>query len=231
MAPFRRNAKTTRQDHYQELTDRVLEALEAGAKPWQKPWDPAKAGGGMATPVNATTGRRYRGINTLILSISPLAFMNQDPRWASYQQASQRGWQVRKGEKSTRIFFYRTREVADPNGAATGNETATKSIPLMRTFNVFHASQIDGIAPFTPQNTPKTLPERIYDAEIILKNSEVAIRIGGDRAFYSPATDHIQLPPDSAFISPEARAATLLHELCIVATVIVGGVGFCAGEA
>ena len=67
-------------DHYQELTDRIIAALEAGTRPWQKPWDPNKAGG-PSMPVNGATGRRYRGINTLVLGMSTLAFASNDPRW------------------------------------------------------------------------------------------------------------------------------------------------------
>ena len=200
-----------RYDSYQELTDKIVAALETGTKPWQRPWDADKAGGPSA-PMNAATGRRYRGINTFVLGISPLAFTSQDPRWSSYRQAAEKGWQVRRGETGTRIFFYKQVEIKDRDSQDADSDPA-KRFPVMKTFTVFHASQIEGIPEFTPAGAPKTLPERVEDAEVILKNSGVAIRIGGDRAFYSPSTDHVQLPPDAAFASPEARAATALHEL------------------
>ena len=78
---------------------------------------------------------------------------------------------------------------------------------------MFHASQIDGIPAYKPptvEEAPWTRPEA---ADIILKNSGAVVRIGGDRAFYSPATDHIQLPPEHAFRGPPEFAATALHEL------------------
>jgi|SRR5580700_4654234 antirestriction protein ArdC len=62
-------------DHYQVVTDRIIAALEAGTPPWRRPWDPDKAGA-PAMPRNAATCHRYRGINTLILGMSPLAFTN-----------------------------------------------------------------------------------------------------------------------------------------------------------
>ena len=65
----------------------------------------------------------------------------------------------------------------------------------------------------SPPVATKTVPERIEDVEIIVKASGVLVRIGGDRAFYSPASDSIQMPPDAAFTSPAERAATVLHEL------------------
>jgi len=93
-----RGSRTNRvpRDHYQEVTDRIIAALEAGTPPWRRPWDPDKAGG-PAMPRNAATGQRYRGINVLTLGMSPLAFSSGDPRWATYKQAEDRGWQVRKG--------------------------------------------------------------------------------------------------------------------------------------
>ena len=88
--------KTTREkpsrDHYQEVTDKIIAALEAGTRHWQRPWDPEKASG-PAMPFNAAIGHRYRGINTLLLGMSPFAFMSGDPRWCSYKQAAEKGWQ------------------------------------------------------------------------------------------------------------------------------------------
>ena len=86
-------------------------------------------------------------------------------------------------------------------------------IPILRMFSVFHVSQIDGVPALAPPAAVKTVPERIEDAETIVKASGAAVRIGGDRAFYSPALDFIQMPPDEAFHSPEQRAVVVLHEL------------------
>ncbi len=97
-------------DHYQEVTDRIIAALEAGTPPWRKPWDPDKAGG-PAMPRNAATGQRYRGINVLTLGMSGVAFNSGDPRWATYKQAEDRGWQVRKGERGTIGYCNRGKSV------------------------------------------------------------------------------------------------------------------------
>ena len=96
----RRKGGSAPRDHYQEVTDRIIAAIEAGTPPWRKPWDPDKAGG-PAMPRNAVSGHRYRGINVLTLGMSPLAFLTGDPRWATYKQARERGWQVRGGEHGT----------------------------------------------------------------------------------------------------------------------------------
>ncbi|HUZ92206.1 MAG TPA: zincin-like metallopeptidase domain-containing protein [Methylocella sp.] len=207
----RSGGPTKPRDHYQDLTDRVIAALEAGTRPWQKPWDPDKTGG-PAMPVNGATGRRYRGINTLVLGMSTLAFATSDPRWCTYKQAAERGWQIRRGERGTTVFFFKQLQIED-HTAAESNSEHTKRIPLLRSFTVFHASQIDSIPAFTPPTIEEAPWRRPEAVDMILRNSNATIRVGGDRAFFSPSTDHIQLPPESAFQSPEGWSATAMHEL------------------
>ena len=193
-------------DHYADVTAQIIAALEAGTPPWRRPWDREQAGG-PTMPHNATTGARYRGINTLVLGMSPLAFMTCDPRWATYKQAADRGWQVRKGSRGTPGFFYKKIEVGDREG---GSEDGRKVIPLLRSFTLFHASQIEGIPPYVAlgvEEAPWREPEA---AATIARNSRAVIRVGGDRAFYSLSTDHVQLPPKFSFRSPAAYASVVL---------------------
>jgi antirestriction protein ArdC len=204
-----------RRDHYQEVTDRIVAALEAGTPPWRKPWDPDKAGG-PAMPRNATTGQRYRGINVLALGMSPMAFTSGDPRWATYKQAEMQGWQVRKGERGTTGFFFKRLEVRDgskPDGdTGAGDADGVRRISLLRAFTLFHASQIDGIPAYAPPSlieAPWRAPEA---ARVIVANSQAVLRIGGERAFYSPATDHIQMPPEGAFPRASGWCGTVIHE-------------------
>jgi antirestriction protein ArdC len=202
-----RMSDSSHRDPMQEFADRIIAELEKGVKPWVRPWDPDRAGGPQA-PFNPVTGKRYHGINVLILGMDMRAFQSGDPRWMTYQQALEKEWQVRKGEKATTIFFTKPYEVGDD-----GTEDGRKTIRVLKHYAVFHASQIEGIPDYKAPNVedaPWTRPEA---ADIILKNSGVLVRIGGDRAFYSPATDHIQLPPEHAFRGPPEFAATALHEL------------------
>ena len=195
-------------DHYADVTAQIIAALEAGTPPWRRPWDRDRAGG-PTMPHNATTGARYRGINTLVLGMSPLAFMTCDPRWATYKQATDRGWQVRKGSRGTPGFFYKKIEVGDRDGGDDGR----KFIPLLRSFTLFHASQIEGIPPYIAPGVEEAPWREPEAAAAIARNSRAVIRVGGGRAFFSPATDHVQMPPTSAFRSPAAYASVLLHEL------------------
>jgi antirestriction protein ArdC len=195
-----------RRDHYQEVTDKIIAALESGTKPWQQPW----RNGSPGMPVNAASGRHYHGINVLLLAMTSFA-LGGDPRFCSYKQAADRGWQVRKGERGTTIFFFKRMLVEDRN-AAPDAEDRTKAIPMLRAYTVFNGAQIDGIPPYIAPDMTETPWRRPEAADVILTNSQAVIRFGGDRAFYSPSLDFIQLPEPAAFHSPEAFAAVALHE-------------------
>jgi antirestriction protein ArdC len=91
-------------DPMQEFANRIIAELENGVKPWVRPWDPEKAGGPQA-PFNPVTGKRYHGINVLILGMDMRAFQSGDPRWMTYQQAQEKRWQVQKGENQPRSFL------------------------------------------------------------------------------------------------------------------------------
>lgn len=207
MAP---KADWTPKDPYTEVTNRIIQALEQGTPPWRRPWD--QGIGDLSGPVNAATGRRYRGINVLLLGSNPRAFESGDPRWCSYKQAQERGWQVRGGEKASTVFFFKRVELSSRDGV-TDDGADSKTVPVLRSYPVFHASQMDGIPAYKPpsvEEAPWREPEAV---RAILDASGVPIRVGGDRAFYSPLTDHIQMPVAQAFGSAEGWSATALHEL------------------
>ena len=211
----RRSPKSeyTPRDHYIEVTNQIIAALESGTPPWRKPWDPRKAGNpGM--PHNAVTGMRYRGINVVTLATSPLALAATDPRWTTYKQAADRGWQVKKGAHGTTAYFFKRIDVSHPRQNTDHDEDGkTRQIPLLRAFTLFHASQIEGIPEFAPPSAAEA-PWRASDAaETIVTNSGITVRIGGNRAFYALGTDHIQMPPRHVFPSAEGWYSTVLHEL------------------
>jgi hypothetical protein len=166
---------TQRRDHYQELTDRIVAALEAGVAQWRRPWDP-NACGGSNMPVNVATGHRYRGVNLFVLGMSPLTFTSGDPRWCSYRQAAARGWQVRKGEKATPVYFYKPIEIEDKT---TDGGSETRRIPMLRTFSVFHASQIDGVPALEPRTATKIFRERVLHPETtpVIETAEDALAV------------------------------------------------------
>lgn len=211
----RRNNGAGAPDHYQAVTDRVVAALEAGTVPWRRPWVAGTHTTQPGMPCNAISGRRYRGINAVLLSMTQMAHASDDPRWLTYRQAAERGWQVRAGERGTPVVFFKRLDVHEqPDGQEGGDgEAVTRRIPILRGFTAFHASQVDGMPAYQPPTLDEVPWQKPDAPELIVARSGVRVRTSGDRAFYSPTLDFIGMPTASAFRSPESYAATLLHEL------------------
>lgn len=206
---------TAKKPFYQQVADKLIEQLQQGTAPWQKPWD----GEGMPDhmPHNTITGRRYRGINNLWL----LAQQRQDPRWMTYKQAAAIGAQVRKGEKGTVIEYWKfTEEINKTDeqgreiiGADGKPEKETVQLERPKVFHavVFNAEQIDNLPPLEISPLAWDPDER---AETILRNSGALIQHrAGDRAFYSLRTDSITLPLREQFADAGHYYAVALHEL------------------
>ena len=216
-----RGGRGSRPDLYQEVTDRIVAMIEAGAAPWRKPWTTPRLPGVPALPVNAVTRQTYHGINVLMLL--PLSLVGGDPRWCSYRQAETRGWQVRHGERGTPICFYKLLEIlpadrADLSGILDEGDEGMRTIPLLRRSTVFHASQIDGMPTLEEAyGADQSLPEAAWDAEArleaLLVRSGAMIEHRGARACYQPGADRIILPLRGRFPSAEAYYGTAFHEL------------------
>lgn len=193
-------------DIYQTVTDKILTALESGVVPWKS----AILGSGAANyPTNFANKKRYRGVNVFLLAMTAFAEGYESSYWLSYKQAAERGGQVRKGEKSTMVVFWTRFDAKDKK---TGED---KKIPLMRYYNVFNLSQIDGIeAPDVIKNTKEFSP--IEECEKIVAGYADGPKIqldGGSKASYRPTTDSVHMPKNNRFESPERRYCTLFHEL------------------
>lgn len=208
-------------DLYARVTASVIASLEAGVPPWVCPWTRMGAGvTGSQLPVNATTGRPYRGINVLLLNARLWECGFTSNRWLTFNQAQSLGARVRKGSTGSTVVFFKMWE-ADASG--TGDVPAIedrKVIPLLRSFTVFNADQVDGLpeamAPVPDADAdgaPGSVWDPISSAEGLVAASGASVAHGGERAFYRPADDHIQMPVRAAFASSEAYYSTLLHEL------------------
>lgn len=199
-------AEGARRDLFQEVTDRIVTAIESGgALPWSCSWDAA-----ARWPINPTTGRPYHGINVLALLVEGF----QDPRWCSYKQAQAKGWQVRKGEKGTDIFFYKM--MVRPTGEIdeeTGDEKVFR-IPFLRASRVFNLSQIDN-APEFDFGKPVTemSAEAVAACDEIIEAAAPEIQSGSRRAAYSPSQDKIFMPHKESFKTDGDYYATKMHEI------------------
>src|SRR3954447_9857043 len=142
------SAATVKRDHRQEVTDSIVKMLEDGVAPWQKPWESA----GM--PFNPTTDKPYRGGNAVHLMATGLSRGYEDPRWMTFKQAAENGWQVRKGEKGTHIEFWEVKKKAEEMNGQAGKDDADEPGKenqrrlIHRVYTVFNAKQIDGVPAF-----------------------------------------------------------------------------------
>lgn len=198
-------------DYHQEMTDGIIAAIEKGVAPWQKPWN---ANAVPPIPINPTTGKQYRGGNVLWLMCEAVDKGYDDPRWMTFKQAQEHGWQVRKGQHGTCIAYWKRTETIKERDPATGEEVK-KEVPLERPVPfyavVFNAQQVQGIPPLESREVVWNPVER---AEAILSGSGARImHDGGNRAFYRPATDDIHLPARAEFPNAGDYYDTALHEL------------------
>ncbi len=207
-------------DFRQEVTDNIVALLEKGVAPWQKPWD---AQSKMAMPVNPTTDRGYRGGNAIHLLAVGLQRNYDDPRWMTYKQASEQGWQVRKGERGTQIEFWDVKPQQEGSKDATRSPVTLKdgdkgkgdepsSRLIHRVYSVFNARQIDDIPAPTPLERK---PFEVVEAgERILSGSGAKIAHDqANHAFYDRRKDEIHLPPQQSFKDSGGYYGTALHEL------------------
>jgi antirestriction protein ArdC len=186
---------------YSEITQSIIEQLEAGAVPWVKPW---KAD--SSADKNLVSQKPYQGINRLLLGMSSMIRGYSVPVWASYKQWEAIGANVKKGEKGTKIVFY---SPVSKENKQTGD---VEKYAVLKTYFVFNAAQVEGID-IVPAETVAAEFTAVELAEQRIIKTGAAISHGGDAAFYMPSADRIQLPNKSAFDSEANYYATAFHEL------------------
>lgn len=197
---------------YQEVTDKIIAELEQGRFPWVQPWGRAKSG--LELPKNAATGRRYSGVNILILwgAVIEKGFAAQ--RWLTFRQALDLGGNVRKAERGTTVCFA-DRFIPKAELERVQKEGGEpEAVPFLKRFTVFNVEQCDGL-PASASAAAPMLPERqiIPHAEALIAATHADFRIGGERAFYVPSADYIQVPPQPAFFEQINYYRTCFHEL------------------
>ncbi|WP_096701083.1 zincin-like metallopeptidase domain-containing protein [Magnetospirillum sp. 15-1] len=199
---------------YQDITDRIIAELEAGRLPWVQPWGHSDTGADLGLPRNASTGRRYSGINILILwgAVFRHGFSGQG--WLTFRQALALGGHVRKGEMGTTVV-YADRFIPDGERRRAEREGSEPGvIAFLKRFTVFNADQCDDL-PKDIATTLPPIPEGLIlpQAEALIRATGATFRIGGERAFYSPAHDYVQVPRPDAYFEPINWHRTALHEL------------------
>jgi antirestriction protein ArdC len=201
---------TAKTDLYARITNRIVAELEAGTRPWLKPWNAEHAAGRVTRPLRHT-GVPYKGINVLMLWGEACARGFACPIWMTYKQAQELGGQVRKGERGSLVVFadrFTRTETSDKG------EDIERHIPFLRSYTVFNCEQTDGLPAHYYARAESVIDpvQRIAHAETFFANLKADIRHGGNRAYYAMSTDHVQMPPFEAFRDAIAYFATVGHE-------------------
>ena len=200
-------ASKPRRDVYQEVTDQILAALDAGTVPWRNPILSS------APPANLHSKRPYRGVNVFLLAMAALARGYASPWWLTFKQALARGGSVRKGERATQVVFWKLLEKEEQNDAG---EVETTKLPVLRFYSVFNTDQCDGLD-VPPPETLVRHHEPVEECDAIARcycqRSEVQVVHGSKRAVYDYLADAVMLPYPRHFESAEEYHGTLFHEL------------------
>lgn len=184
---------------YEMVTNRIIEQLENNIVPWEKPWQ-----GTIEGAFNRVSKKPYSILNQMLLKY--------DGEYASFKQWKDLGGHIRKGEHSEIIVFWKMYPIKEKQDDGT---EIIKTIPLLKYINVFHISQVDGVEPLKQKVTHDIEP--IDKAEKILNDywnrENITIEhVKGDKAFYSPMFDKIQLPLFEQFKQSEEYYSTAFHE-------------------
>ena len=197
---------------YAEVTARIIAELEAGRFPWVQPWSRTTAAPGL--PCNAVTGRRYSGINILLLWGAVIERGYASQGWLTFRQALDAGGSVRKGERGTTVVYADRFTPENERERARSDGDDPRSIPFLKRFSLFNIDQCDGLPERLAAAAPP-LPERetMPVAEALITATGADFRISGAKAFYAPGADYVQVPPQPAFHHQIDYYRTALHEL------------------
>jgi antirestriction protein ArdC len=194
-------------DIYERVTQQIIEAMERGAGSYRMPWH--VTGAKSFAPMNVASKRPYRGINVLLLWLMAESHGYTSGEWATYNQWKALGAQVKKGEKSALIVFWKISERNSEEREDQAEPASNRTI-LARGYHVFNSAQVDGYSPKPARVLPES--ERIESAERFFARLGFTIKHGGNRACYSPAEDVIHMPPFSCFRDAVAFYSVLGHE-------------------
>lgn len=187
-------------DIYQVVTDKIIEKMESGNFSWTKGWSGAFDGA-----FNRVSKKQYSLLNQMLL--------NHSGEYATFKQWVSLGGKIKKGEKSEMVVFWNMIKKEEKQEDGTVKEIV---IPMLKYFNVFHISQVEGVEPLPKNERPEN--EMINDAQTIvnnylLKNKLKLVNQDKNRAYYSPSFDYINMPKLNQFTSSNEYYSTLFHEM------------------
>ena len=209
------SSNSTRFDVYEAITNQIITAIESGAGQVQLPWH--RKGSAIYRPINIASGKAYRGVNTVALWAAADMLSFGQGIWGTYRQWQERGAQVRKGEKSSLVIFYKELESGQADQSPDDDGAGNRRF-MARASRVFNIAQVDGYTmPDVDESADRIDP--CDAAEAFITSTGAKISVSGDSAYYRPSTDTITMPDRHRFIGTETSSATegwystLLHEL------------------
>jgi antirestriction protein ArdC len=216
-SPKDRESERPEREHvYDKITNRIIHALEAGTVPWQRPW-----GVSHGWPRSMATGKRYQGANVLMLGMTSEERGYGSPWWGTFRQIAALGGHVMKGQSeqnglgATIVFFAERREREGEEIDVRTGELARIAYTVARAFQVFNASQCEGLPErFYPQpGSGETLaePQAVLDGYLTHGGPQLD-HVPIDRVHYTPHNDRILLPLRTQFRTPGHYYGTAFHE-------------------
>lgn len=197
---------------YQMVTDRIVEQLDKGIIPWQKPWSGACLADGGA--INYVSRKPYSFLNQLLLG--------KEGEWLTFKQIKDAGGSIKKGSKAGMVVFFKQVKMNKTVKNEDGSESEKQRlVPILRYFNVFHIDDTEGVeSKIKKEEETGTLIFPIDTAEEVITGylgREKALKFHNDkltdRAFYSPSLDMVSVPMLSQYEIPEEYYSTTFHEL------------------
>ena len=201
-----RPAAFVRPDPHAEITTLILADLEAGVRPWSRPWTTE---GAVSRPLRHD-GEPYHGVNVLTLWVRAARCGYARPVWMTFRQALALGGAVRKGEKGVPVVYAAPAAAGDDRD---GQPEARRTGRFLKRYIVFNLDQIEGLDDRYPPLDRPDAADRIHHAERYFATIGADIRVGGDSACYRPDADAVHMPAFEAFRDREAYYAVLAHEL------------------
>lgn len=184
---------------YEMVTARIMEQLDKGIIPWQKPWI------GRARAWSRSTGKTYSLVNQFILPY--------EGEYATFKQITAEGGKVKKGEKASMVVFYKVKVVEE----IVNGELVEKRIPTLRCYNVFNINrQVEGLTEKHNIKAKYKGADPISECEQLIEQytDREGIKIyPGSQALYNQTGDYIVLPEKKAFIDAPEYYSTAFHEM------------------
>ena len=185
---------------YEMVTERIIEQLENGVIPWQKPWTGTKSGA-----YNRVSRKPYSILNQMLLQHSG--------EYATFKQWNEAGGHIRKFAKSEIVTFWKIQLIEEEEEDGT---KVKKQSPLLRYYHVFHISQVDGVEPKEKIELQELEPieeaERVKREYMDREHLKIYEKIT-DKAFYTPTFDYIEIPCKEQYKNVEEFYSTLFHEM------------------